>query len=175
MAKTKGAYIDACCIIEALKKKRGLPLSHPLAEVDMIERIMRAARDGEIELFTSMMTVAEVVHLGEKPPPDDLKPLVERLILSGRDGITSIATTPQIVELARDLAVDEGLWDGVADRIHVASAITAGVSEILSVDGRLSKRLGRSTIRKCKIVSPSQSTILPDAYRANDLFNQNQG
>jgi hypothetical protein len=102
MAKTKTGYIDACCIIEALKKKRGLTLSHPVAEVDMIERIMRAAREGDIELFTSMITVAEVVHLGEKPPPADLKPLVERLILSGRDGITSIATSPQIVELARD-------------------------------------------------------------------------
>jgi predicted nucleic acid-binding protein len=172
MAKTKSAYIDACCIIEALKKRRGLALSHPVAEVDMIERIMRAARDGEIDLFTSMMTVAEVVHLGDKPPPADLKPLVERLILSGRDGITSVATTPQIVELARDLATDEGLWDGVADRIHVASALTAGVSEILSLDGRLARRLGRSTIRKCKIVSPSQTAILPDSYRANDLFKK---
>jgi predicted nucleic acid-binding protein len=172
MAKTKSAYIDACCIIEALKKRRGIALSHPIAEVDMIERIMRAARDGEIELFTSMMTVAEVVHLGDKPPPADLKPLVERLILSGRDGITSVATTPQIVELARDLAIDEGLWDGVADRIHVASAITVGVSEILSLDGRLGRRLGQSTIRKCQIVSPSQTTILPDSYRANDLFKK---
>ena len=116
--------------------------------------------------------MAEIVHLGEKPPPADLKPLVERLILSGRDGITSIATSPQIVELARDLAIDEGLWDGVADRIHVASAITAGVSEILSLDGRLARRLGRSTIRNCNIVSPSQTTILPDAYRADDLFNK---
>lgn len=172
MAKTKSAYIDACCIIEALKKRRGHMLSHPAAEVDMIERIMRAARDGEIELFTSMITLAEVVHIGDKPPPADLKPLVERLILSGRDGITSIATTPQIVELARDLAIDEGLWDGVADRIHVASALTAGVSEILSVDGRLARRLGRSTIRKCAIVSPSNTTILPDSYRTDDFFGK---
>lgn len=47
-------YIDACCIIEAVKGRRGLPLQHPAAEVDMIERIMRAANDGVISLQTSM-------------------------------------------------------------------------------------------------------------------------
>src|SRR5262245_45943475 len=134
MAKPK-IYIDACCIIEALKKQRRLPLTHPLSEVDMIERIMRAGRDGAIELHTSIITVGEVLHLGDKPPPADLRPQVERLILSGRDGIIATAPSPLIVLLARDLAVIDGLWERVADRIHVATALTVQALEFLSVDG----------------------------------------
>jgi len=122
---TPKIYIDACCIIEALKGRRGLPLDHPAEEVDMIERIMRAAKDGEISLYTSIITVDEVLHLGTKPPPPELKPYVERLILSGRNGIIAVAPSPLIVLLARDLAVDDGLWERVADRVHVATAALA--------------------------------------------------
>jgi len=163
-------YIDACCIIEALKKQRGLPLSHPLSEVEMIERIMRAARDEEIELHTSIITVGEVLHLGQKPPPPDLRPHVERLLLSGRDGIIATAPSPQIILLARDLAVVDGLWDGVADRIHVATALTIKAQEFLSVDGRLAKRVGKSDVRGCRIISPASTNLLPDEYRSDDLF-----
>jgi predicted nucleic acid-binding protein len=169
MAKPKG-YIDACCIIEALKNRRGLTLDHPASEVDMIERLMRAANDGAIELYTSTITLAETVHLGSKPPPPELKPLVERLILSGRNGIIAVAPSPPIVLLARDLATDEGLWAGVADRLHVATAMSQGIIEFFSVDGRLAKRLGNSLVRSLRIISPSATTILPGEYRTNDLF-----
>jgi predicted nucleic acid-binding protein len=163
-------YIDACCIIEALKKQRGLPLTHPLSEVDMIERIMRAAREGEIELHTSIITVGEVIHLGTKPPPADLKPQVERLLLSGRNGILATAPSPPIILLARDLAVVDGLWERIADRIHVATALTVKAEEFLSVDGRLAKRIGKSDVRGCRIISPASTSLLPDRYRSNDLF-----
>jgi predicted nucleic acid-binding protein len=169
MAKPKG-YIDACCIIEAVKGRRGLPLDHPATEVEAIETLMRAANDGAVELFTSTITVAEVVHLGDKPPPADLKPLIERLILSGRNGIIAVAPSPQIVLLARDLAVEEGLWVGVADRLHVATAMSQGITEFFSVDGRLAKRTGNSLIRSLHIIPPTAATILPQEYRTNDLF-----
>jgi predicted nucleic acid-binding protein len=169
MAKPK-IYIDACCIIEALKGRKRVPLDHPPQEVDMVERILRAANEDEISLYTSMITVAEVLHIGTKPPPPDLKLYVERLILSGRNGITAIAPSPPIVLLARDLATDEGLWERVADRIHVATALHAGAREFLSIDGRLAKRIGQSQVRKCRIISPSATTLLPSQYLANDLF-----
>jgi predicted nucleic acid-binding protein len=171
MAIPKG-YIDSCCIIEAVKGRRGLPLDHPANEVDMIERILRAANDGKISLYTSMITVAEVIHLGVKPPPPDLKPYIERLILSGRNGIVAVAPSPQIVILARDLATDDGLWERVADRIHVATAIHMDATEFFSVDGRLAKRIGKSHVRTCRIISPSATVMLPDEYRSDDLFQK---
>src|SRR5579884_476845 len=169
MAKPK-IYIDACCIIEAIKGRKGIPLQHPAEEVDMVERIMRAANDDEVSLYTSMITVAEVLHVGTKPPPSDLKSYIERLILSGRNGITAIAPSPPIVLLARDLATDEGLWERVADRIHIATALHNGAREFLSIDGRLAKRIGHSQVRKCRIIWPSATTMLPDKYKADDLF-----
>jgi predicted nucleic acid-binding protein len=167
---TPRIYIDACCLIEALKKRRGLTLSHPQAEVEMIETIMRAARDGALELHTSMITLAEIVHLGDKPPPADLKPLIERLLLSGRDGIVATAPSPQIVLLARDLAIEEGLWDRAADRIHVATAMTVGVTEFLSVDGRLAKRMANTNLPGLSVILPSQTNLLPGSYRQHGLF-----
>lgn len=123
MAKPK-AYIDSCCIIEVVKGERGLPLDHPPDEVDMIRRLMRAANEDQIELYTSIITIAEIVHLGEMPPPPDLKPYIERLILSGRNGFIAIAPSPPIVLLARDIATDDGLGGRVADRLHVATAMS---------------------------------------------------
>jgi hypothetical protein len=111
-----------------------------------------------------------VVHLGDKPPPADLKPLIERLILSGRNGIVAVAPSPQIVLLARDLAAEEGLWVGVADRLHVATAMSQGITEFFSVDGRLAKRMGNSLIRSLHIIPPTSATILPQEYGTNDLF-----
>jgi predicted nucleic acid-binding protein len=172
MAKPKG-YIDACCIIEAVKGRRGLPLDHPLAEVQMIERLMRAANDEVVELYTSIITLAEVLHLGDKPPPSDLKPYIERLILSGRNGIIAIAPSPQIVMLARDLAMDENLWEGVADRLHVATAMSHGIVEFFTIDGRLAKRVARSQVQGLRIILPSETTILPWEYRTDGLFPDN--
>lgn len=163
-------YIDACCIIAAIKKQRGMMLDHPVREVDMIERVMRAARENELELHTSILTVAEVIHLGKPPPPSDLKPYVERLLLSGRDGIRATAPTPQIILLARDLAVEENISGGVADRIHVATALTIGAEELLTVDGRLAKKMAKSNLRGLRVVSPSNTSLLPDRYRNNDFF-----
>jgi predicted nucleic acid-binding protein len=140
----------------------------------MIERIMRAAREDDLELHTSIITVGEVVHLGDRTPPSDLKPYVERLLLSGRDGIRATAPSPPIILLARDLAMVDGLWERVADRIHVATALTVKAEEFLSVDGRLARRVGKSDVRGCKIISPSKTNLLPDRYRNNDLFNQPQ-
>jgi hypothetical protein len=57
-----------------------------------------------------MVSVAEIVHLGTKPPPLELKTYIERLILSGRNGIVAVSPSPAIVLLARDLAADDGLW-----------------------------------------------------------------
>jgi hypothetical protein len=41
----------------------------------------------------------------------------------------------------------DGLWERVADRIHVATALTVRAEEFLSVDGRLARRVGKSDVR----------------------------
>lgn len=171
-AKTPKLYLDACCIIEAIKGKLGRPLDHPLSEVDMIQRIIKAGRNGELIVYTSILTVAEVLYVDEKPPPDELKMLIERLLLSGRDGITIVSMTPDIATGARDLAWQQNVYTRSIDLLHVASAISAGATELVSVDGRLKRKLGRDQIRGCRLIAASETQLLPPEYLTDDIFDE---
>lgn len=168
-------YVDACCIIEALKGKLGRPLDHPAEEVDMIQRVLRAGRDGKIKVYTSMLSVAEVLHVGEKPPPDDIKMLIERWLLSGRDGISIVSVTPDIATGARDLAWAQGVYARSVDLLHVASAVSVGASELLSVDGRLRRKVGRDQVKGCRLINASETQLLPADYLTDSLFDQGSG
>ena len=53
----------------------------------------------------------------------------------------------RFILLARDLAVEGLIGNGVADRIHVATALTVEGEEFLRVDDRLSKRVAKSNLR----------------------------
>jgi hypothetical protein len=45
-----------------------------------------------------------------------------------------------------------------------------GIDEFISVDGRLSKLAAKSKVRGLRVIMPSATTLLPDEYRADDLF-----
>jgi predicted nucleic acid-binding protein len=173
--KTAKLYLDACCLIEAIKGKLGRPLDHPLVEVDMISRIIKAGRKGDLIVYTSMLSVAEVLYVDEKPPADDLKMLIERFLLSGRDGITIVSLTPDIATGARDLAWQHNVYTRSIDLLHVASAISAGATELVSVDGRLRRKLGRDEINGCRLIAAKDTQLLPPEYLTDDIFDQQQG
>jgi predicted nucleic acid-binding protein len=170
---TSKIYIDSCCLIESFKGDLGTADPARLADLDMLKRLLRAARDEKITAYTSMLTVAEVIKAGESPADDDLKRKIERLILSGRDGLTTVALTPDITKKARDLAWDDGLISiKGADRIHLASAIDAEAKEFLSWDNRLGKRMAKIDLKGMKLIAPSSSIFLPVEYRTDDLFKK---
>src|SRR5690348_11699840 len=123
---TPRLYFDACAFIETAKGRfqKGQTADRA-AEADMCHRILKAARDGELQVYTSTLTVAEVVHVGDVPVADDVKKYLERLLLSGRDGVLAVEPSPFIVELARDLTWQHGIKASAIDRIHIASAILA--------------------------------------------------
>ena len=139
-------------------------------EAIAMEQILRAARDDNLDVFTSSLTVAEVVHLGPKPPTDDEKELIERLLLSGRDGIQIVEASPFVAMKARDLVWADELYEGAMDRIHVAPALEVGASELLTIDGRLAKKFGKSTVAGCRLITPRDTKLLPNEYRTDDLF-----
>lgn len=172
---TPKMYVDACCLIEAIKGAAGASSAARDADLDMLKRILKAGRDGKLTVFTSLLTVAEVIKTkeGDSPIPDDLKKKIERLILSGQDGLTIVALSPAIATKARDLAWDDGMWTiKPIDRIHLASAMIAGAKEFLSWDNRLGKKLKKSDIKTMRLIAPSETLILPGEYRANDLFKK---
>lgn len=162
---TTRVYLDSCCLIEMIKGERGLPLDHPEDE-DMTKRLVRASRDGKIECWTSMIAVAEVLHVDKATLPDQAtKDRIERLLLSGRDGIFTHGISPPLVIRARDLYWTDGLLDRAADRIHIATALDLKCDEILSVDGRLGKRFEKSAIQGTPLRAARDTRSLPDEYR----------
>lgn len=170
---TPRLYIDSCCIIESLKGDLGKSDSARHADLDMLKRILKAARDDKLQVFTSLLTVAEVVKAGDAPIDDDLKRKIERLILSGRDGVTTIGLAPIITLRARDLAWNDGMSSVKgADRVHFASALVAEAKEFLSWDNRLGKKIKKSALSGVKLISPSETTLLPADYRTDDLFGK---
>lgn len=164
-------YMDACCIIEAAKGRLGKPLTHGAEEADYAQRVIRAGREGLLDVYTSTLSVAECLHVGEKPPPDDVKELFESLLLSGRDGITPVEPTPFVVERARDLAWDRHIWGRSVDLVHLASAIEIGAEELLTVDGRLAEKIGVQEIDGCRIIPARMTNLLPMKYRMGDLLH----
>ncbi len=165
-------YLDACCFIEMLKEERKIPLDHP-EDADITRRLLQASRDGKIEVWTSMMTVAEVLSIDRTQSPDDgLKNRIDRLLLSGRDGVKVHGMSPFVAIRARDLYWNEGLKEKAADRIHIATALDLGCDEILSVDGRLKKKFNRSIIGQCALRGVKDTRNLPGEYRQTSIFDQ---
>lgn len=162
-------YLDACCLIEALKGRAGAGVQHP-KEAIATEQILRAARDEEIEAFTSALTVAEVIYVNEDPPGDDERAMIERFMLSGRDGLMIVEPSPFIAIKARDLAWKDGFKHRAMDRLHVASALQIGAAELLTLDGRLAKRFNASSIEGCRLIPAHECSVLPSDYKTDDLF-----
>ncbi len=173
MATRNKIYIDSCCLIESLKGDLGKEDPARVSGLDMLKRLLLAARDDKIIAFTSLLTVAEVVKAGDAPIDDEIKRKIERLILSGQDGLTTIGISPSIVLKARDLAWDDGLSSVKgADRLHLAAAIVAGAKEFLSWDNKLGKKLKRNEFKGLRLVEPSSSIMLPEEYKVDDLFRR---
>jgi len=118
-----------------------------------------------------MLAVAEVIKVEKDAPPDEaLKDRIERLLLSGRDGVLAHGMTPPLVIKARDLYWEDGLLEKAADRLHVATAIDLKCDEILSVDGRLAKRFQKSSISGIAIRPVKDTRNLPEEYRQDGFF-----
>lgn len=173
MTATPRVYIDSCCLIESLKGDLGKSDASRHDGLDMLKRIFRAARDDKLTAFTSLLTVAEVVKVGDAPIDDEIKRKIERMIMSGRDGLTTVGLSPAIVLKARDLAWDDGLSSVKgADRVHLAAAVIVGAREFISWDNRLGKKLNRQSFGSLKFVEPSGTDQLPSEYRTSDMFDK---
>jgi len=168
---TPNIYFDACAFIEIAKGQFSVAQSPDrVAETKACRQLLTLARNGEIQIYTSTLTIAEAVHIGDVPPKEEAQKFLERLVLSGRDGVIMVSPDPFIVEMARDLTWKNGIAGGVADRIHIASALHAKCDEMISVDGKLAKRANTHKIEGLSIIAAINSRYLP--RQDNDLFEK---
>jgi PIN domain len=139
MTEQRRSYVDSCCFIDAVKTSVGLHLETGRQEdVWFLKRLLEAHRDGEVQLFTSTMTIAECSHVGEQPITDKVKSEFSRLLASGQY-VRLVQATPFIAQDARDLRWNHDILLSGLDTIHVASAIAMRCEEFLSSNGKLTR------------------------------------
>lgn len=113
------------------------------AEEDKIkpcQQVLLLAERSDIEIITSALTLAEVLHLKGKPPlPAEKKEQIVRFFR--RSYIGTISVTRKIAEDGRDLVWDHGIRP--KDAIHVASALAAKANVLNTFDNRLINKNGK--------------------------------
>ncbi len=162
-------YCDANPIIELAKLAKGT--HEPRRERDLwfLKQMLRAAENGEIELYTSSISVAECVAAGDDCGPD-VQEFFIGVLTSGRM-FRLVQDSIFVAEHARDLRWNHNLRLKGADAIHVASALEAECEELISWDADMnnSRSIEKVAILQklgIKVILPGQSSLLPSFYKS---------
>jgi hypothetical protein len=84
MADKPAIYLDACCFIDMVKELIARPLpADRRADVWYLKQITQACRDGELEVFTSVLSIAECTH-ADQDMSRPVKVRFETLLMSGQ-------------------------------------------------------------------------------------------
>jgi hypothetical protein len=162
-------YIDACCFIDVVKEKVGLPLqASDHNDMWYLQNLLRASGNGEIIILTSTITIAECTH-ADGNCDDAVRENFTKLLSSGQY-VRLIQPTVFVCEKARDLRWKHGITLPGADAIHVASALESNCIEFLGIDKR--KKNDQEKIEKLgiKLISPAKTSVLPDHYRQGNML-----
>ena len=176
-------YVDSCVFIEAVKHRKGTPLSGDRKEQETREKdcwffrkLCDASRDGIIQLVTSMLTVAECIHVDEPDgPSQETRDIFVEMLTSG-SVVSLVEPDLFVAEQARDLYWKDQILLKGADAIHVASAILDGCAEFLTLDGKIrnnAKFAAAIPVIRQKVgllvIRPSETGKLPNDYRSDDI------
>jgi predicted nucleic acid-binding protein len=160
-------YSDANPIIEFAKwaKKTHDPLREP--DMLMMQKLLQAANNEDISLFTSSISVAECVAAGDDWSID-VQEFFIGVLGSGRM-FKLVQDTIFVAEQARDLRWKHNIKLSGMDAIHVASAIEAQCTEFLTWDRGINKiksQLKAKFLASQGIaaITPSMTKLLPPSY-----------
>jgi predicted nucleic acid-binding protein len=155
-------YSDANPIIELAKwaKKTHDPLREP--DVLMMERLLKAANNQYVSMFTSSISVAECVAAGDDWG-NDVQEFFVGVLTSGAM-FKLVQDTIFVAELARGLRWDHNIKLSGMDAIHVASAMEARCTEFLTWDKEIVSNAEFLATQGIRVISPSQTQLLPPLY-----------
>ncbi len=134
---------------------------------------LEASREGEVEVLTSNIAVAECLHVGDENMDDDARRLFKGLLTSGKGGVVLIQNDHFVTLKARDLYSDDKIKIGrAADRIHLASAIERECEEFVTCDeDDFIKRAEQIyQIYGIRVISPTDTKLLPKKYLQGKLI-----
>jgi predicted nucleic acid-binding protein len=165
-------YLESCPIIDVIKGRTRIALT-PDRENDIwfTEQSLRAALDGELEVVTSMLTIAEVRRAKvDEPPTSEMKRIIRSVLTSGK--IFHLAEVTQtIAERARDLEWEDEINSlKGADSIHIATALKTGCKEFFTSDGRGPlKNATKIAALGLRVIRPADTLLLPSDYLQGKL------
>ena len=169
-------YFDTCCFLNMLQHTTGIsPKPDRASHVFYLKQFLELARANGAVVYTSLLTVAECQYVldetdksnGKKIFTDDVKRLIDGMLLSGKSGVVSAQPTPNIVRASRDLRWVHDAKFSPMDALHIATALTLRCSHFITTDAKLvaeSKlRLNALGIAFC--TADSIKDLLPSEYR----------
>jgi len=168
-------YLDACCFVELAKGKFGKALVEDGKHLWYLQALLRASRAGKLEVFTSTISISECVTVGDGPPSPEVQQLFMGMLTSGRGGVLLVQPDLWVVERARDLRWKHEINLGSPDNIHVASALEAGCTEMVTLDGLSGKRKSilaaaeRLKALGLRVAAPCDTALIPDAFRQEQM------
>lgn len=181
-------YVDSCPIIDLVKIRRNIALRVPDGQLGkrkkdaaIFKLLCDASHDGAVQLYTSTLTVAECQHAGDiggdRGPHQETRDLLHDFLLSGTY-IRLVEADVFVAEQARNLRWEHGIALSGADALHVASALSMDCREFYTTDnkikggGKFATNAGAIETLGMRVVPPSETGFLPDAYRRDDLFDE---
>ena len=155
-------YSDANPIIELAKlaKKTHNPAREP--DLRTLEKLLKAANNEEISLFTSSISVAECVAAGDDYG-EDVQEFFLGVLTSGRM-FKLVQDSIFVAEQARELRWTHHVKLSGMDAIHVASAIEAKCAELLTWDKDIVNAAPFLASQGIRVITPSQTQFLPPLY-----------
>lgn len=165
-------YSDANPIIELAKWAKGTHDPKRESDLQMLQRLLKAANNGDISLFTSSISVAECVAAGDDWG-QDVQDFFIGVLTSGRM-FKLVQDTIFVAEQARDLRWKHNIRLRGMDAIHVASAIEARCAEFLTWDTDMGNAKAQFLAAQgIRVITPSQTQFLPQLYlqTSEKLFN----
>jgi len=171
MPDKRGIYLDSCCFIDMVKENVGQALeTDRVKDVWYLKQLTQACRDGEIETFTSVLTIAECTHAGDDIS-QGVKDRFNDLLMSGQY-VRLIQPTPFIAMDARDLRWKHSVSVGGADGLHIASALDLKCEEFVTTDTRMKKASAMAVLSALgmRMIRPSETHCLPAKYLQEDLL-----
>lgn len=108
MADKPAIYLDTCCFIDMVKGAIGQVLPTDRSDdVWFLKQLTQACRDGEIDVYTSVISIAECTHAGGDMSAK-VRTTFKSLLMSGQY-VKLVQPTPFIATDARDLRWRHGV------------------------------------------------------------------
>ncbi len=169
MAERVKTYLDSCCFIDMAKQAIGLLPTNRTQDVWYCWKLLEANRDGEIDVLTSVLTIAECTH-ADGNSDSKVRDLFTRVLMSGQF-VQLVQPTPFIAADARDLRWLHGLTLRGADALHVASGLFLKAAEFLTTDDKIIKNQAAIGVLGMQVRAPAKTACLPMRYRQEEIFN----